>query len=542
MSSSSRVQNIGETSSSMTQAAGILAWLAFLCSLGVVPVEADQGVAPEAPGTSVRTETQELLPADGVHVDHIGDSVAVWGQTAVVGAPGHDGNARDSGAAYVFVRTGNGWIEQAKLLASDGDRFDRFGDAVAIMDDTVVVGAPDDEVNGHYSGSVYVFVRDGATWTEEAKLLASDGAAYDAFGTSVAVFDDTLVVGAFRHDHGGPGGGTGTGAAYVFVREGSAWREEAELRGSDSELNDGFGFSVALWEDTIVSGAALDDDNGQDSGSAYVFLRAGTQWSQQAKLLASDGEAGDRFGVSVAVEGDALVAGAMADDGSWADSGSAYVFVRNGALWTEEAKLLADDGRAFDYFGISAAIAGDQVVIGAHEADAGAVDAGAAYVFVDDGTAWTPAEKLVAEERAKEDYFGISVAAWGNRAVVGASWSDRLGPESGAAYVFEELTAGLGLAASGACPGMVTVTVSNAPPNSEVGVIAAANTNGFVKGGSLCNGLVMEIGEPFELPPTWVKTDGDGNGEAIMTLDPDRCWLEAVALASCETSVAIRVP
>ena len=210
--------------------------------------------------------------------------------------------------------------ESAKLLASDGAAGDVFGFEVAVSGDTAVVGAFRDDDKGTESGSAYVFVRSGTTWTQQAKLLASDGAAGDEFGFSVAVSGDTAVVGAFRDDDKG----TESGSAYVFVRSGTTWTQQAKLLASDGRLFDIFGISIAVSGDTVVVGASFDDDNGSASGSAYVFARSGTTWTQQAKLLASDGAFFDTFGTSVAVSGDTAVVGAFRDDDKGTDSGSAW--------------------------------------------------------------------------------------------------------------------------------------------------------------------------------------------------------------------------
>ena len=195
---------------------------------------------------------------------------------------------------------------------------DRFGGSVAISGDTVVVGAPRDDDAGFDSGSVYVFVRSGTTWTEEAKLTASDAAAEDEFGVSVALSGDTALVGASGDDDAG----SGSGSAYVFVRNGTSWSQQVKLTASDAAAEDGFGASVALSGDTALVGASGDDGTGVSSGSAYVFVRNGTSWIQQAKLTASDAAAIDYFGYSVALSGETALVGAPFNDGV----GSAYAY------------------------------------------------------------------------------------------------------------------------------------------------------------------------------------------------------------------------
>ena len=211
------------------------------------------------------------------------------------------------------------------MVANDGVAEAFFGGSVAINNGTIVVGAVDDDnENGEDSGSAYVYIRNGDTpWTQQAKLMAKDGAAYDYFGRSVDVDGDTVVVGA-RYDDDG----TNNGSVYIFTRSGTTWSQQSKLVAEDGADGDRFGNSVAVDGDTIVVGASgNDNENGKDSGSAYVFTRTGTTWTQQAKLLPKDGAAGDDFGKSVAIHGGTIVVGAMYDDNeNGADSGSAYVF------------------------------------------------------------------------------------------------------------------------------------------------------------------------------------------------------------------------
>ena len=215
------------------------------------------------------------------------------------------------------------------------------------------------------------------TLNEIAKLLDSNGEASDGFGGSVAVDGDTAVIGALQAD----GNVGGTGAAFVFLRNAGVWTEQAKLSAIDGAASDGFGGSVALEGDTVVIGAIFHDDNGSNSGAAYVFTRSAGVWTEQAKLTASDGAASDLFGRSVAVDGDTAVIGADDDDDNGTNSGSAYVFIRSGITWTEQQKLAASDGAPFDRFGESVAVSGTTVVIGAILDDDNGTNSGSAYVF-----------------------------------------------------------------------------------------------------------------------------------------------------------------
>jgi len=380
----------------------------------------------------VQAELTKILASDGTAEDAFGYSVSISGDTAVMGAAFEDDLGENSGAAYVFVRSGEVWTEQAKLLASDGAAEDRFGTRVSVSGDTAVVGTIRGDGNAEYSGAAYVFVRSGDLWTEQTKLLASDGESNDYFGSSVSVSGETAVIGAYGDDDKG----NGSGAAYVFVRSGGMWTEQAKLLASDGESNDFFGFSVSVSSDTAVIGAYGDDDKGNGSGAAYVFIRSGDIWSEQAKLVASDGAEEDWFGRAVSIDGASVLIGARLEEESGENSGAAYVFVETGAVWTEQAKLLASDGAAEDWFGASVSIGGDTAVVGAPFDDDKGESTGAAYVFERSGDIWSEQAKLVASDGAAENWFGAAVSLAGEKAVIGAPFNSDTASFCGAAYVF----------------------------------------------------------------------------------------------------------
>jgi len=411
-------------------AVSVLASILILGTLGFSQAQAPSFV-----------EQAKLTALDAAAGDSFGVRVSISGDTAVVGAPGDDDGGDLSGSAYVFTRSGTTWTEQAKLTASDAAAGDGFGNTVAVSGDTAVVGAINDDDAGDRSGSAYVFVRSGTTWTQQAKLTASDAAAFDLFGREVAVSGDTTVITAASDDDGG----LQSGSAYVFVRSGTTWTQQAKLTASDAAADDQFGNAVTVSGDTVIVGAAVDDNaGGSNSGAAYVFVRSGTTWSQQAKLTASDPRTSDRFGFSVTVSGDTAVVGAifngnLASNGFEGDrTGAAYVLVRSGTTWTQQAKITASDGVPDDRFGSfgSAAISGDTVAIGAtKDGDAGS-NSGSAYVFTRSGTTWTEQAKLTASDAAAGDIFGISVGVSGDTVAVGASEDGDAGSNSGSAYIF----------------------------------------------------------------------------------------------------------
>lgn len=320
---------------------------------------------------------------------------------------------------------------ETKLTASDGAEGDRFGRAVAVAGERLAVGAVhDDNLNGTDAGAAYLYEPDGSGGWTETKLTASDGENGDWFGSAVAISGDRLVVGAERE-------GGAVGAAYVLeFDETAGWVEQAKLEASDGGVGDQFGISVAISGDRIVVGARGDDDNGTDAGAAYVYEADGNGGWTETKLLASDLEAG-WFGHSVAISGDRIVVGAFRSDLS---PGAAYVYEPDGSGGWAETKIMASDGQDNDQFGISVAVSGDRIVVGADFNHTELEDnAGAAYVYEADGSGdWTETAKLT-ESEEEAGFFGHVVAVSGDRTVVGAPGNVPGQPNDrpGTAYVYD---------------------------------------------------------------------------------------------------------
>lgn len=405
--------------------------------------------------------------------DYFGFSVAVDGDTVVVGAPFEDSGtsgvntipneaASESGAAYVFVRSGTIWTQQAYLKAANTGAGDSFGLSVAVDGDIVVIGGlyEDSSTTGINSmpneaaldaGAAYVFGRTGTTWTQQAYLKASNPGVNDNFGLSVGVQGNTVVIGAAFEDSSTSGVNTvsnelalDAGAAYVFGRTGTTWTQQAYLKASNPQSDDQFGWSVAMDNDTVVIGARNEDSStsginttpdeaAESAGAVYVFRRDVAMWTQQAYLKASNTETGDQFGFSVAVAGETVVVGANLKGA--ADTGAAYVFIHNGITWMEQAYLKASNPGAFDNFGESVGIYGDTVAVGAWNEDSSssgvntlpnesAPNSGAAYVFGRNGITWTQQSYLKASNSGTGDSFGWRVAVGGDTIVVGAQAED----------------------------------------------------------------------------------------------------------------------
>jgi hypothetical protein len=278
---------------------------------------------------------------------------------------------------------------------------------------------------------VYVFTRAGSTWTQQAKLLAGDAAPLDQFGFSVSLEGDSLAVGAPFDD----GTSADTGSAYVFTRSGTAWSQTVKLTGAGEQSGDNFGRSVALSAGSLVVGAPGDDDGGANAGSAAVFVNGASGWGVQQQLLPTDAAAGDQFGQSVSITDDTVAIGSPLDDDNGADSGSAYVFTRSLGAWTQTVKLLASDGTAGDDLGNSIATDGSLIVVGAYLDTPAGLQSGSAYVFARTGASWAQLTKLVAADAAVGDGFGYSVATAGVVAV-GSYLDDQRGGNSGSVYLF----------------------------------------------------------------------------------------------------------
>ena len=423
-----------------------------------------------------------------------GQAAAIDRDTLVIGAPGEG-----LGAIHVFGRTGDGWIEQARVASPSSVQ---FGQSVAVSGDTLVVGAPSDHsgatgIDGNpsegfapYSGAVYVFVRSGTSWIQQAYIKASNANGLDGFGASVALSGNTLVVGAPGEASSSTGidgdqmdnGAMDAGAVYVFVRTGASWTQQAYIKASNTDAHDRFGTAVAVSGDTAVVGSPSEasaatgingdqnDNRGVFAGAVYVFVRTGASWTQQAYVKASTARVGGGFGSSLALSSDTLAVGAFAETGtstgingdqrpSGVPSGAVYVFVRTGASWTQQAYIKASNAGGSDAFGASVALSsgsGDILAVGARgeassggsQADDSAPHAGATYLFARGGDTWFQGAYVKASNVDSGDEFGTAVAVSAAELVVGApressatsvggvNAADNSAPAAGAIYIF----------------------------------------------------------------------------------------------------------
>ena len=361
------------------------------------------------------TDAVKLTAGDGAEHDNFGTVVAIDGDYAVVGAPRND----DTGAAHVFKKEGSVWIEQFKLRPMDAAARAAFGTSVAISGDTVVVGAP----NGNESkGVVYVFTREGSTWSQSAQLIANDGDAWDSFSVCVAIDGDTVVVGA-------PSNNDGSGAAYVFTRQGAAWAEATKLTVSDGAEKGYFGTAVSISGDTLIVGAPCVDSQ---TGGAFIFRRTGFDWVEETNLVPGDAVERGRFGTAVSINQNYAMVGNMGLREAMVE-GAAYLFMHDGAAWVEQVKISGSSVAAGESFGRCVAIHGDMAVVGEPNVWNAA---GAVYLFKRTGTQWHSQGGLIPNDGAVEDCFGDGVALDAEHIIVGASLDDDKGENSGSAYVY----------------------------------------------------------------------------------------------------------
>jgi|GEM_PF-4608253 len=385
----------------------------------------------------------DLYGNDGASLDNFGINGDIDGDYAVLGVQAHDDGGTDAGTVYVYHHNGSQWVLDQELASDDLTAQDAFGSSVAIDGDTIVVGASLEDINGSSSGSAYVFVRQTSGWIQQAKLDASDGGAGHHFGSAVGIDGDTIVVGSRFWQDGGSG--SSAGAAYVFRRTSGSWSEEQILEASDQAAGDWFGYSVGIDGERLVIGARMADPSSAiDAGKAYVFdfdSGLGT-WGETQILTASDIDASAQFGVAVTISGDRVAVGARnADDGATADTGAVYIFEKDEGgtnNWGQTDKILPSVSGTGDGFE-EPRLSGDRLVVGAWGDDDQGGQAGAAYVFdYNSGSSnWTQTKKITASDAAASDFFSVR-GLDGDRLLCGSAWNDDDGSGSGSVYIFDK--------------------------------------------------------------------------------------------------------
>jgi len=432
--------------------------------------------------TSQAAGARIVVVEAGTRNDHLRSDII--GDTMIVGA-------NFKSAATVYVRSGKKWKKQVELLPGGaytpvevGQGVPAFGTSVALTaphelanPDYAIVGAPRDKPAT--AGSAHIFHVTGKIWKRQAKIVPADAAKGDGFGWAVGIERNVAVVGAHLND-------SSLGSAYVFVRSGTQWRQKQKLVPGDLARTNEFGRALVIHEGVIAVGAPNHTHSGvRFTGAVYVFVRDGDTWVQQTKLTAPDAASADNFGAALAMSGKTLIVGAPKVDAKGKkDSGAAYVFVRDGARWKQQAKLVSSNARKSDQFGRNVATNGNVILVGAELANEGAESSGVAYVFAREDGVWKEKEKVLPKDAGIKINFGAWVAISGNTAVISAHNALNEGPESGngvAAYVYS------------------TVEDFSTPPYAVEPFGLRATTLGQVKH----TALLQNFPNPFN-PETWL--------------------------------------
>ena len=391
---------------------------------------------------------QKIMASDRQAYDRFGDDVSLsrYGDYAIVGAPREDTGATDAGAAYIFKKSGSSWSQQQKIQASDRQLNDKFGQRTSICGngDYAIVGAPDEDTGGTSAGAAYIFKRSGTSWSQQQKIQASDKSQYRVFGSAVSMNRSGTIaaVGAFWAGSGNPG----AGAVYIFTRSGSTWSQQAKCEPSNPTAWDDFGQAVVISGDGnyFISGSYGEDTDGTNAGAAYIFKKSGSSWSQQKMLKASDAQGSDFFGQAVAIDydGNTAAVGAYMEDTGATDAGSVYIYTRSGTTWSQQQKIQTSDRHAEDDFGFDVYLSddGNTLVASSRGDDEGGTDAGAAYIFSRSGSTWTQRLKFTASDAQGYDYFGQSVCVSGDgKTVISGAYYEDTGGTNAGAAYIHDL-------------------------------------------------------------------------------------------------------
>ncbi|KZN44884.1 FG-GAP repeat protein [Pseudoalteromonas luteoviolacea] len=340
-------------------------------------------------------------------------------------------------SCLTFIGSSQSYAKQQKLLPNDGKAEDQFSFSVAIDNTTALVGAHKADIkNIQDAGAAYVYSLGSDGWQQQAKLIASPAFSGDTLGGNVALKNNIAMLGVIKRDDKGDN----AGAVFAFEKNANTWSQEQILTATDAKAGDAFGQSIALTERFLVIGAPHSDAPYEDSGSAYVFVRENNTWQFQTKLTANDGAKDDLFGISAAIEGNTILIGADLHDEKAKEAGAVYAFEFDGKQWRQQAKLMSNDGADTDIFGVRVALSGDTALISARRDDIEGVgtDAGSAYIFERKNGKWAQVQKLVAPDGQADDRFARGVALNKDTALISAMHHDAKGNNAGALYVFKK--------------------------------------------------------------------------------------------------------
>lgn len=379
------------------------------------------------------TEIARIVPDDQIANQAFGLRTDIYGNTFIVGAYNDNQYGAAAGAAYIYTKSGNLWVQGQKLISSDLAAGDQFGTDVAINNHTIAIGARSDNSS---TGAVYIFEKSGGAWVQTQKLTASDATASYNFGSQIDLFENTLLIGSNNADDVA----SNSGAAYIFEKVNGTWTQIQRLKPADLVAGDNFGFNLDLEDSTAV---IISNGGASNDGAAYVFTKTGSTWTQTQKLLPADLATGDRFGYSIGISGNTLAIGSIYDDDAGANTGAVYIFNKSGSSWSQTQKILPNDAAAGDEIGVGLDIYGDTLIFGSIRDDDKGTDTGAAYVFKNIGGTWTQTYKILpSDTMTASDEFGRYVSLDKDTALISSYQIDTTaGANSGATYVFEGIGA-----------------------------------------------------------------------------------------------------
>lgn len=400
----------------------LLFTLALLCLLPVYDSLAQPELSPEArkpvadiAATEFHIASDAPIDSQFVDLDGFGTALSLSGDFLLVGAPVRENDDGSTGRGFIYQRSGESWTKAAELFADDPASNTQLGQSVALDGDYALLGAHDLAISSEESGAAYVFKRSGSTWTKRFKLTPTGGQPGERFGAAVALSGSYAVIGAPESD----AQGSSAGRAYIFMRSGEAWTQVETLLPESLDNFDRFGTAVAMEGDLALVGAPGASTDSFGTGAVFVYTRSGAAWELTATLAGSDSAFDHEFGVSVDLDGNRAIIGATGADGG----GAVYIFVRSGDAWLQTAKLTASDREINDAFGSAVALRGVYAVVGAEHEDTQADGAGASYVFSDADGSWSELTKLVPSDpaEAERSRFGTAVSLGQEYMAVGYS-------------------------------------------------------------------------------------------------------------------------
>jgi len=379
---------------------------------------------------------KKIIPRELERSDNFGRSVAVYGNYAAGGAKGDDDKGGNAGAVYMLRYNGNSWMQGQKITPDDSKINDYFGCAVAMYEQHAIFGAYGNDDAGSKAGAAYIYELNSMGWQQKQKLTAEDAQSNDYFAFAVDILEDYAIIGAYGDDDKG----SMAGSAYIFERQADkTWLQKQKLLDDQGERNDQFGYAVAISDSHAIVGAYRDDDKGDSSGSAIIYKRDQKMWIMQAKLLAHDGQANDYFGYDVAISGDYAVVGAYrCDDDTRNNVGGAYIYKYDKGTWNYYTKLVPIQGTSNDYFGASVDLVGTRLLVGAYGDDDKGSTSGASYLYILEGEQWNMHKKYVPSDGSSYDYFAYDIAIGDQGLIMGAYGNDEHGSMAGAVYIYSQ--------------------------------------------------------------------------------------------------------